>query len=260
MSDKARNISSKFKVLRSRLKIWSRSLSNLRLLISNCNEVICFLDGLEDRRGLYNLESNLRSVVKKQLEKWLHYMNLYWRKRYTVNRIKLGDECTKFFHGMATISYRINSISQIMNDQGVWVTDHQGKVGLLWNSFRNRMGTTSSPTMLFDLASMIVAADGLDALADPILHSEVDAVVKKMPSDKALGPDGFNSLFLKRCWHFIKGDFYSLCDDLYSGLVNLECINTSYITSVPKKDSPESVNDYRPISLMNISLKVSGGA
>lgn len=61
----ARNISTKFKALRARLKVWSKQLSNLRLLISNCNIVICFLDGLEDRRGLSNIEANLRVAVKR---------------------------------------------------------------------------------------------------------------------------------------------------------------------------------------------------
>jgi hypothetical protein len=42
--------------------------------------------------------------------------------------------------------------------------------------------------MLFDLASMITPLDGLESIADPILHSEIDSVVKKMPSDKAPGP------------------------------------------------------------------------
>ena len=49
-SNSARNISKKFKKLRGDLKIWSKSLSNLSLLIDNCNEVIGFLDALEDRR------------------------------------------------------------------------------------------------------------------------------------------------------------------------------------------------------------------
>lgn len=115
MADAARTISCKFKALRSRLKDWSKHLSNLRLLISNCNSVICFMDALEDRRDLFNPEINLRAAVKTQLQVWLHYKNLYWKKRYTVNRIKLGDECTNFFHGMATISYRRNTISQLMN-------------------------------------------------------------------------------------------------------------------------------------------------
>lgn len=113
MLDAARNISFKFKALRSTLRKWSKHLSNLRLLISDCNTIIGFLDALEDRRGLYNPETNLRIAVRKQLQTWLHYKNLYWRKRYTVNRIKFGDERTKFFHGMATISYRRNAITQL---------------------------------------------------------------------------------------------------------------------------------------------------
>ena len=111
LNDAARNISSKFKALRASLKHWSKHLSNLGLLISNCNQVICFIDALEDRRELYNPEANLRCAVKRQLQKWLRYKNLYWKKHFTVNRIKLGDECTKFFHDMTTISYRKNAIS-----------------------------------------------------------------------------------------------------------------------------------------------------
>jgi hypothetical protein len=118
------------------------------------------------------------------------------------------------------------------------------------------MGTTSSPTMLFDLGSTITYTEGLDDIAAPILQDEVDSVVKRMPNDKAPGPDGFNGLFLKRCWQIIKDDFYSLCASFSSRLDNLECINKSYITLVSKKDSPETVNDFRPISLLNISLKV----
>jgi hypothetical protein len=96
--DAARNISAKFKSLWAKLKAWSKQLSNLRLLISNCNQVICFLDTtLEDRRGLFNPEANLTNAVKKQLHTWLHYKNLYWQKRFAVNMIKSGDEWTKFF-------------------------------------------------------------------------------------------------------------------------------------------------------------------
>jgi hypothetical protein len=214
--DDAHTISVKFKQLRSRLKSWSKKISNLRILIDNCNSVITFLDNLEDMRRLYNPEANLRILVKRQLETWLHYKNLYWRKRYTVNIIKFGDECTKFFHAMATISYRRNSISQLRNEEGVWIQDHAGKAGLLWNSYRNRMGTTTSPTMLFDLANLINPIPELERLANPFTTDEVDAIVKHMPNDKAPGPDGFNGLFLKKCWQHIKGDFYRLCSDFFS--------------------------------------------
>jgi hypothetical protein len=54
---------------------------------------------------------------------------------YTVNRIKLGDECTKFFHAMATITFWKNAITQLKDDTGLEVFDHEGKVaytGTAW--------------------------------------------------------------------------------------------------------------------------------
>jgi hypothetical protein len=63
----AKVICLKFKKLRGELKAWSKSLSNLSLLIENCNKVIGFMDTLEDRRGLYNPEANMKILVKFQV-------------------------------------------------------------------------------------------------------------------------------------------------------------------------------------------------
>jgi hypothetical protein len=80
LDSSARSMSAKLKNLRAALKSWSRGLSNLSLLISNCNIVISFLDALEDARGLYNTESNLRRLVKVQIATLLRYKNIYWKK------------------------------------------------------------------------------------------------------------------------------------------------------------------------------------
>ena len=61
---------------------------------------------------------------------------------------------------------------------------------------------------------------------------------------------------MKKCWLIIKEDFYNLCNDFYEGNLELESINTSFITLVPKISNPESVNDFRPISLLNSSIKL----
>ena len=40
------------------------------------------------------------------------------------------------------------------------------------------------------------------------------------------------------------------------GAVDLESINTSYITLIPKKEVPMTPNDFRPIPLLNCVLKI----
>jgi hypothetical protein len=50
-------------------------------------------------------------------------------------------------------------------------------------------------------------------LIETFNKTEIDAVVKALPSDKAPGPDGFNTDFLKKYWPLICQDFYKLFDD-----------------------------------------------
>jgi hypothetical protein len=109
--------------------------------------------------------------------------------------------------------------------------------------------------MQFDLPSLIAKVPGLKELTTPFLSEEIDLVIKQMPCDRPPGPDGFNGMFLKKCWGIIKEDFHELARGFYDGSLNLHNINGSYITLVPKSNSPEGVNDYRPISLTNVCLK-----
>jgi hypothetical protein len=58
------------------------------------------------------------------------------------------------------------------------------------------MGVATNPTMIFNLSELITPHDDLSQLVVSFDETEIDNVVRKMPSDKALGPDGFNNHFL----------------------------------------------------------------
>jgi hypothetical protein len=90
--------------------------------------------------------------------------------------------------------------------------------------------------MLFPL-SQIVQIHDLSHLDDPFTMEEIEAVVKEMPTNSALGPDGFNGLFMKKCWPTIKEDFIKLVNDLYEENIQLDSVNTAHITLIPKKSN-----------------------
>lgn len=156
---------------------------------------------------------------------------------------------------MATIAFRRNAISFLHLDDGTVISVHSLKVGLLWSSFKERLSISECSAMLLDLSSLIHSVDLL-VLDTPFSKEEIDNAVKEMPSNHAPGPDGFNGFFMKRCWNIIAPDFYRLCDQFCAGSIDLECINSSFIALIPKKDYPLTVNDFWPISLLNYSLKL----
>jgi hypothetical protein len=118
------------------------------------------------------------------------------------------------------------------------------------------MGVSHQPQMLFNLQQLINLEVDLSPLVAPFSKEEVDKIIHLMPSDKAPGPNGFNVIFLKKCWPMSKEDLYMLCFDFYEGTLDLQNINSSFITLVPKINNPETMNDVRPISLLNSCMKL----
>lgn len=97
-----------------------------------------------------------------------------------------------------------NVISHLKDESGNLIADHESKAALIWHAFKNRLGVSSNPTMLFDLPELITPQN-LEALVHPFTRDEIDSVIKCLP-----GPDGFNGMFIKKCWSEIKEDFYQL--------------------------------------------------
>jgi hypothetical protein len=118
------------------------------------------------------------------------------------------------------------------------------------------MGSSEYTHMYYDLEDLLAPDPNLATLEHSFSKEEIDSVIKQLPNNKAPGPDGFNGDFFKKCWPIIAHDFYKLCEDLFEGELCLQSINSPYITLVPKTNSPTRVGDYRPISLLNSSIKL----
>jgi hypothetical protein len=138
-------------------------------------------------------------------------------------------------------------------EDGRTMNEHFEKAALLWKEYKNRLGCSTHAHMQFALRDLVLEHD-LHEIEMPFNKEDIDRVVKAMPVDKALGPDGFNGLFRKKCWHIIKEDVYNLCFDFFNGMVSLQAISTSFITLVPRVSNPSMVNDFRSISLINCIL------
>jgi hypothetical protein len=210
-------------------------------------------------RNLTVDEWNLRDTLKDHIITLLQNQKTYWKRRGKIKWVKLGNENTRFFHTKATINYRHNFISMLKNVADAKICDHDGKAHILWESFKDRMGQSDNPSMHFNLQDyfgMGMSQDMRESLEVPFTKEEIVKVVNNLPNEKSPRPDGFNNEFIKNCWSIVGEDIIQLIQDFYDGKISMESINSSFITLIPKYDSPTTPNDFRPISLLNSVLKI----
>lgn len=255
-SDPAKKVMARFKNLRRVLRLSHTHISNLSLLIENIKMLIYFLEIIEEHRDLSVHEWIFKDILNEKLISLLDQQRIYWKQRGYIKYAKFGDGNTKFFHANATIKFRKNSITFLQDQYGEQVFEHNGKTALLWEAFKQRLGISEFSFISYDLANLLHLSHDLDFLELPFSKKEIDEVVKNLPTDKSPGPDGFNTNFIKKCWNIIAPEFYELLSAFFEGDVCLQSINASYVTLVPKKESPVVPADFRPISLLNCSIKL----
>lgn len=95
-------------------------------------------------------------------------------------------------------------IASLVDNNGIPNSTHAEKVEIPWVAYKERLGLTEFQRMVSDLSQWLTDNPDLTSLEDPFTHEEIDSVVASLPSDKSLGPDGFNTNFIKRHWPIIK--------------------------------------------------------
>jgi hypothetical protein len=254
--DKAKNLTAKFKFTRKILKEWQRSLPKIDKTVRQIKLIIEFIDIIEEHRDLLIEEWNFRELLQHKAAELLQFQKIYWKQQASIKWVTDGDICSRFFHAHATVKHGRNTIALLSDDSGSIFSEHDLKANLLWNVFKCRLGSSDFVDNVFDLPSLLLFHSDLHWLDEPFSKQEIDSIVAALPSDKSLGPDGFNTNFIKKCWPIISQDFYDLCDQFYHGGVCLRSIIGSYIVLIPKKDNASLVGDFRPISLLNNSMKI----
>ncbi|KAL4332338.1 hypothetical protein GQ457_07G002550 [Hibiscus cannabinus] len=93
------------------------------------------------------------------------------------------------------------------------------------------------------------------SLLRPFTADEVVFAFRDIGPDKAPSIDGFPSSFFRLHWNTIGSDFIQLCLDLLHGSADLATFNRTVLLLIPKVASPDSMRQFRPISLCTIIYK-----
>jgi hypothetical protein len=108
----------------------------------------------------------------------------------------------QFFYSTTIIRNNKNTILVLKDNNGQEKFNHEDKASLLRDAFKERLVTFKFTHMHFDLNHFIHPIADLEDLTLPFTE-EINSIVASLPNGKSLGPDGFNTKFMKRCWPII---------------------------------------------------------
>ncbi|XP_021866715.1 uncharacterized protein [Spinacia oleracea] len=172
---------------------------------------------------------------------------------------KGGDENSAIFYKSIRARVLQNSVYAIHDMEGNWVCDEQSVVNAFLQYYQKLLG--SKTTHRSCIMPEVVAAGPVltlvqgQQLITQVTGDEVKVAMFSINGDKAPGPDGFGSLFIKENWHIVSGDVTKAVLDFFKTGKLLKEINSTTITLIPKTKCPSNVTEFRPISCCNVIYK-----
>ncbi|XP_074291722.1 uncharacterized protein LOC141618512 [Silene latifolia] len=190
----------------------------------------------------------------------------YWKQRAKMKWNTEGDTCSKYFFNWVKGRAGRNYIAGIKMDNGEWNFDTEDIKGLfvqfyskLFKEGENQITFDEyRPTVkiLFSIYKGFPSPDDSDALGIRFTPKEVRTAVFQLGPLKSPGPDGIPAIFFHKCWHFIKHDVFGTVLAINNGNCSPAFPNNSFLVLIPKYSAPETVDNFRPISLCNVIMKV----
>lgn len=93
-------------------------------------------------------------------------------------------------------------------------------------------------------------------LTRPFSLEGVNDAVWDCGSFRSPGSDGISFDFIKHFWDLLKEDFMTFLGKFHRNGKLTKGVNSTLIALIPKVNSPQPFNDFRPISLVGCMYKV----
>jgi len=247
----------KFKLIKLALKDWhQRHSQNLSAKMISIKDKFFTLDlkgestvlqdeGVEELHGLteelFSLSRINSSICWEQSRtQWLHE----------------GDANSKYFHAIMSGKRIGHAVSSVLVN-GVLVEGVDNVRSAMFSHFTSHFKSrrVERPSMA-SLQFQSLSYGESTSLVKPFSMEEVKAAVWDCDNFKRPGPDGVTFGFIKEFWNIICDDVMRFLVEFHRNGLLTKGINNTFIALIPKVDSPQRLNDFRPISLVGSMYKI----
>ena len=181
--------------------------------------------------------------------------------RSRVQTLIEGERCTAFFLGLEKKRQNNTVISSLINEKGDRVTDQKGILDIVGKYYKKlfqkqNCSKTQSALLLGGMEKKISLADR-EFCERRISLEEVERAIEGLGKGKSLGSDGLPAEFFSHYKHLVAPLLHKLFCTMHINQSTPDAFSQGIITLIYKnKRGKEQIQNYRPISLLNVDYKI----
>lgn len=244
------NIQDTLKFVKGIIKPWSHDSKNTLQ-----RRMKCLKEKLDDfdRNNVWGSE---RDNIKKELMSCFEKHESMLRQKSRYKWLLQGDRNSKFYNQIIQKRKNRNRICKVW-----WKGENHTSPNAVKNAFFMHFNGiyNQKRRLILSLGNLInlrITKKERIEMEAQISIQEVEYTLHSLGSDRAPGPDGFNILFIKKFWPHIRNKVMECFKAFEDNNVLPKGFNSSFVALIPKVLSPQKVQDYRPISLLNSLAKI----
>lgn len=171
------------------------------------------------------------------------------------------DETTSLYHLVHNAKNRRRTfISEIQGANGTMITRQRDIMDEVIKYYSALYAPSQSSAESVDdfisiLEPKVSVADNEEVLAD-VSVEEARKAVWSSPRRKSPGPDGLPVEFYVKFWFLLGAIFTRMINEVFSGSTIPDDFKESKIVLIPKSRDKKSINNFRPITLLNSDYKI----
>jgi hypothetical protein len=185
-------------------------------------------------------EKELRVALQGLLEQ----EEVKWKQRAKETWLKFGDRNTKYYHACANQKHKRSQIEQIIDKDGRTCSTQQEVEKAFISYFEDFF--KASDNLAVDESIGAVEKKVTPAMNQRLLaaftQDDINTALNQMAALKAPGPDGFSVCFFQQNWTTVHREVSNAILHFFQSGELDAFINSTNISLVPKKTSPNSCN------------------
>ncbi|XP_057811358.1 uncharacterized protein LOC131025575 [Salvia miltiorrhiza] len=247
----------KLKRLKQTLKEWNQSsFGNIDHIIRSLKDELLQWDSIDDTFGLEEAEVIRRNEVKALITLQTRNKISVLQQKAGARWLREGDLNSSFYHRFIVGRRKKNEIPGLQLDNR-WIAEPAEVKMRVKEHFQNLFKRRKRvlPSLPADFVARKLTTEDKEWLIRPFQEEELKEAIWLCDGSKSPGPDGFNLNFWKTSWEIIKDDLIQVMKDFHkNGKIPRGC-NSSFIVLIPKKEEASSIDEFRPILSLVVSIK-----